>query len=46
MNVQRRLIRKIIVCEFELGHNAAETRKSICCAAKSEGAAYLNTVTW
>ena len=34
--VKRSLIRELMVYEFELGHNAAETTKDICCT-KGEG---------
>ena len=33
-----------MLCKFELGHNAAETTKNICCA-KGEGTVDHSTVT-
>ena len=36
MNVRRSLIRKLMLYEFKLSHNAVETTKNICCV-KGEG---------
>ena len=36
MSVQSYLILELICCEFELGHNAPEATKNICCV-KGEG---------
>ena len=44
MNVQHSLIRKLMLYEFEPGHNATEATKNIC-FAKGEGAVDHNTVT-
>ena len=44
MNVQRNLIRELILYEFELGHKAAEATKNIRCA-KGEDAVDHSTVT-
>ena len=44
MDVQCSLIRELLLYEFKLGHNAAETIKIICCA-KGEAAADRSTVT-
>ena len=38
MNMQHSLIRELVLYEFEMGHNAAETSKNIC-GMKGEGVA-------
>ena len=44
MNVQRSLIRELILYEFELCHNTGEVAKNICCV-KSEGTVDQSIVT-
>jgi len=43
INVQRSLIRKIMIYELEQNHNVLEATKSFCCA-KGEGAVDHSTV--
>ena len=43
MNVQHSLIQEFLLCEFKLGHNAAEATKNVC--AKGENAVDYCTVT-
>ena len=44
MNVERCLIREVLLYDFEVGHNIAETIKNIF-RAKGEGAVDHSTVT-
>ena len=44
MNVRHSLIWQFMLYAFELGHNATEATKNICCT-KSEGTVDHNTVT-
>ena len=43
MNVQRRLIQKLMLYEFELDHITVEATQNICCA-KGKGAFDYHTV--
>ena len=45
MNVQRGLIDKLMLHEFELGHNVTEATKNTCWG-KSEAAVDHSRVTW
>ena len=44
MNLQRSLIRELMLYEFELGYNASEVTKNICCP-KDEGLVDHSKVT-
>ena len=43
MNVQRSLLRELLLYEFEMGHNAAEETQNIC-FVENKGPSHLSTV--